>query len=62
VTVAECVENLDDAEYLARQGVDFLQGYCFGKPELDFVSRENVATETGAMPTPHQRALGGFAR
>ena len=61
-TVAECVENLDDAEYLARQGVDFLQGYCFGKPELDFVSRENVAAETGAMPTPHQRALGGFAR
>jgi EAL domain-containing protein (putative c-di-GMP-specific phosphodiesterase class I) len=61
-TVAECVENLDDAEYLARQGVDFLQGYCFGKPELDFVSKENVAAETGARLSPHQRALGGFAR
>jgi len=33
ITVAECVENADDAAYLRDQGVDLLQGYHFGKPE-----------------------------
>lgn len=31
-TVAECVENAEDAEYLAQLGIDCLQGYCFGAP------------------------------
>ena len=35
VTVAECVETLEDAEILEREGVDQLQGYYFGKPEVD---------------------------
>ncbi len=34
-TVAECVETADDADFLASEGVDFLQGYYFGKPEVD---------------------------
>jgi EAL domain-containing protein (putative c-di-GMP-specific phosphodiesterase class I) len=35
VTIAECVENLEDAEILASEGVNLLQGYYFGKPEVD---------------------------
>ncbi len=35
VTVAECVETLEDAEVLEREGVDQLQGYYFGRPEVD---------------------------
>jgi EAL domain-containing protein (putative c-di-GMP-specific phosphodiesterase class I) len=35
ITVAECVETLEDAEILEREGVDQLQGYYFGKPEVD---------------------------
>ena len=31
-TVAEFVENAEDADYLTSQGVEFLQGYYFGKP------------------------------
>jgi len=34
VTIAECVENLEDAEILASEGVDLLQGYYFGKPDV----------------------------
>ncbi|MCK5497190.1 MAG: EAL domain-containing protein, partial [Hyphomicrobiaceae bacterium] len=35
VTVAECVETLEDAKILEREGVDQLQGYYFGRPEVD---------------------------
>ncbi len=35
VTVAECVETLEDAEVLESEGVDQLQGYYFGRPEVD---------------------------
>jgi diguanylate cyclase (GGDEF)-like protein len=35
VTVAECVETLEDAEILEREGVDQLQGHYFGKPEVN---------------------------
>lgn len=31
-TVAECVENAEDAAYLAELGIDCLQGYHFGAP------------------------------
>ena len=34
VTVAECVETLEDAQILVREGVNQLQGYYFGKPEV----------------------------
>lgn len=34
-TVAECVEDAAAAEFLGDEGLDFLQGWHFGKPELD---------------------------
>jgi diguanylate cyclase (GGDEF)-like protein len=34
VTVAECVETAEDASYLLHEGVDLLQGYYFGKPQV----------------------------
>lgn len=34
-TVAECVETLDQAEMLQKEGVGFLQGWAFGKPQFD---------------------------
>ncbi|MEE8499430.1 MAG: EAL domain-containing protein [Kiloniellales bacterium] len=34
VTVAECVETAEDAEILVREGVNMLQGYYFGRPEI----------------------------
>jgi diguanylate cyclase (GGDEF)-like protein len=34
-TVAECVETSADAEYLSGIGIDLLQGYYFGRPEID---------------------------
>ncbi|HEY9549810.1 MAG TPA: EAL domain-containing protein, partial [Kiloniellaceae bacterium] len=34
-TVAECVETREDADYLTGIGIDLLQGYYFGRPEVD---------------------------
>ena len=34
-TVAECVETSHDASILTAYGVDFLQGYYFGKPDTN---------------------------
>jgi diguanylate cyclase (GGDEF)-like protein/PAS domain S-box-containing protein len=34
-TIAECVETEGDAEVLAKQGVDCLQGYFFGRPSIE---------------------------
>ncbi len=33
-TVAECVETAEDAAILTAEGIDLLQGYYFGKPEI----------------------------
>lgn len=33
-TCAEFVENAEDAGFLVKAGVDFLQGYYFGRPDL----------------------------
>ena len=33
-TVVECVETLEDAEFLATLGVDCMQGYFFGAPTV----------------------------
>jgi len=32
-TVAECVETEAEAKWLQEQGVDYFQGYYFGKPD-----------------------------
>ncbi|GAB4357699.1 MAG: bifunctional diguanylate cyclase/phosphodiesterase [Kiloniellaceae bacterium] len=34
-TVAECVETREDADYLSGVGIDLLQGFFFGRPEVD---------------------------
>jgi diguanylate cyclase (GGDEF)-like protein len=34
-TVAECVEAASDRDYLLERGVTYLQGWIFGRPELD---------------------------
>jgi EAL domain-containing protein (putative c-di-GMP-specific phosphodiesterase class I) len=34
VTVAECVETNEEAVILSSEGVNLLQGYFFGKPDL----------------------------
>ena len=34
-TVAECVESLEEAEFLESQGIDLLQGYYFGRPDCE---------------------------
>jgi EAL domain-containing protein (putative c-di-GMP-specific phosphodiesterase class I) len=33
-TVAEFVENAEDADFLLKAGVGYLQGYYFGRPSL----------------------------
>jgi EAL domain-containing protein (putative c-di-GMP-specific phosphodiesterase class I) len=33
-TVAECVESAEDAALLRAQGIDYLQGYHFGRPTI----------------------------
>jgi EAL domain-containing protein (putative c-di-GMP-specific phosphodiesterase class I) len=33
-TVAECVETEEEANLLLNEGVHYMQGYAFGKPEL----------------------------
>jgi len=52
VTVAEFVENDEDAKILADEGVDLLQGYHFGKPEL------NPTWRAQAAPAARRRAVG----
>jgi diguanylate cyclase (GGDEF)-like protein len=47
-TVAEFVENRDDAEFLMRCGVDFLQGYYFGRPDFErrWTIRERIEPQS----------------
>ena len=47
-TVAECVETPEEAEFLAGEGLDYLQGYYFGKPE--------VPSQSTDAATPDRRA------
>jgi len=56
-TVAECVETSADAEYLRGIGIDLLQGYYFGRPEIDGHIRPQV--ECGAAVVPAALAAGG---
>jgi diguanylate cyclase (GGDEF)-like protein len=51
-TVAECVETADDAEVLVGQGIDFLQGYYFGRPTTDAPWLNCALASPVAAPTP----------
>jgi EAL domain-containing protein (putative c-di-GMP-specific phosphodiesterase class I) len=46
-TVAECVETEQEAAMLRQQGVDFLQGYYFGKPTIVRAWPESPAKPAG---------------
>lgn len=48
-TVAECVETAEDADILARQGLDFLQGYYFGRPAIERPWRDAIATPAAVL-------------
>ncbi len=52
-TVAECVETREVAEMLVREGVDYLQGYYFGRPDFARPWRGE-----GAPPQASLRAAG----
>ena len=54
-TVAECVETEEDADYLSAEGVDLLQGYYFGRPEVD----HHLVTLQLQSPLPMRSSAGG---
>ena len=47
-TVAEFVENSEDADFLLKAGVQFLQGYYFGRPAL----KRHWLTGQSIVPVP----------
>jgi EAL domain-containing protein (putative c-di-GMP-specific phosphodiesterase class I) len=47
-TVAEFVENAEDADFLLKAGVRYLQGYYFGRP----AARRIWAADQSIMPVP----------
>ena len=74
VTVAECVETAPEAALLTRRGVRFLQGWHFGKPEIDrpwlaapaaspiHAASQPVAAVAGQSPASRLTVLkGGLA-
>jgi EAL domain-containing protein (putative c-di-GMP-specific phosphodiesterase class I) len=46
-TVAECVENAEDAALLRAEGIAYLQGHHFGRPTI---GRRSLRTPERAMP------------
>ena len=42
-TIAECVETEEEANILLSEGVHFLQGYFFGRPDTDPTWRRQIA-------------------
>jgi len=45
--VAECVENAEDAARLRAEGIEYLQGYHFGRPTI---GRRSLRMPERAMP------------
>ena len=52
VTVAECVETEQDAAILTNEGVDMLQGYYFGRPEINPPWRQKIAVPMAIPKAP----------
>jgi len=48
-SVAECVETREDAEFLTGVGVDLLQGFYFGRPEIEMQMIRGSAQSTGRL-------------
>ena len=49
-TVAECVENAEDAALLRAEGVDYLQGYHLGRPTIERIWLGRAAPVERAEP------------
>ncbi len=49
-TVAECVETAEEAAFLKDQGIDLLQGYYFGKPDISAPWRDEGKPEVLENP------------
>lgn len=47
-TVAECVEVAQDRDYLIDRGVNYLQGWIFGRPELDALTANSQSSPSVA--------------
>ncbi len=61
-TVAECVETAPEAALLRQQGVDFLQGYYFGKPAIERPWSAAPAADDNRSPRkPGRRILSSAA-
>lgn len=58
-TVAECVETRADADYLYGVGVDLLQGYYFGRPEVNGHLQQSGDGSAVALPKAQAGAAGG---
>ncbi len=50
-TIAECVEDHKTYAYLKSLGVDYVQGFAFGKPELFDLNWSSSPQKTAALPT-----------
>jgi EAL domain-containing protein (putative c-di-GMP-specific phosphodiesterase class I) len=48
-TVAECVETEAEAEILKREGVTYLQGYLYGRPELTRPTNNKIISLVSAQ-------------
>jgi len=60
-TVAECVETEEDANLLIKEGVNFLQGYYYGRPELGVVGGPAMAATGTASANCAADAKGSLA-
>ena len=49
-TVAECVENAEDAALLRAEGVGYLQGHHLGRPTIGHTSRLEALQKAGHTP------------
>ncbi|WP_157230786.1 putative bifunctional diguanylate cyclase/phosphodiesterase [Kiloniella laminariae] len=58
-TIAEFVETAEEAEFLAREGVDLLQGYHFGKPEIspDWLEKNSKQSELKVVSAQGKAAI-----
>ncbi len=57
-TVAECVETADEAAFLADEGIDLLQGYHFGRPEMTPPWRDHRVSPSMVQPVAGQPSSG----
>jgi diguanylate cyclase (GGDEF)-like protein len=55
ITVAECVETEEEAEVLLNEGVHLLQGYYFGKPDLNPAWRRRAIAPPAAEAWPQRK-------